>query len=341
MRDVATRAGVSVKTVSNVVNGYPFVAEQTRSRVRQAIDALGYLPNSSARALRVGQSKIIALAVPELHVPYFAELAHHVVQAADAVGLTVLVDETGADLARERLAARGLRGQLIDGLVFSPLSLQDAEIRVFAGRLPIVLVGERTGPDVADTVRIDNVAAADDATSHLLDTGRRRVAVLGAQASPHGRTAHLREQGWARAHLRRGLRADPALTVELEHWHRHDGAVGVRRLLADSERPDALLCLNDTLALGALAELRHSGVRVPEEMAVIGFDDIEESRYAVPALTTVASDGALLARTVVDLLMRRIADHAVGPVQQVTIPHQLVIRKSSDLPGAQAPASAW
>ncbi len=329
MKDVAARAGVSVKTVSNVVNGYPFIADDTRSRVRAAIEALGYLPNATARTLRVGRSEIIALAVPELQVPYFAELAHHVVQAADTLGLTVLVDETGADPARERLAAQGLRGQIIDGLVFSPLSLDDAQIATYAARLPIVLLGERTAPGVADIVRIDNVAAADDATSYLLDTGRRRIGVLGTQSIAHGRTAQLRQDGWARAHRRRGLEPDPTLTVELSAWHRAEGAAGARALLARADRPDALLCLNDTLALGALAELRQAGLRVPDDIAVVGFDDIEESRFAVPPLTTVATDGALLARTAVQLLVERIADPTGQPPRQVTIPHQLVKREST------------
>ena len=138
-------AGVSVKTVSNVVNDYPFVRPTTRAKVQQAIDALGYRPNMTARNLRSGRSGVIALAVPEVNAPYFAELAHHVVGAAMNRGWTVLVDETGQthDRAlrdRERSAASGIRGQLIDGVILSPLALDEADLARY-GSVPLVLLG--------------------------------------------------------------------------------------------------------------------------------------------------------------------------------------------------------
>lgn len=329
MRDVADRAGVSVKTVSNVVNDYPHVAAQTRDRVRRAIDDLSYVPNSSARSLRNGRSGIIALAVPELNVPYFAELAHNVVRAAREVGLTVLVDETGADPERERMVASGLRGQLIDGVVLNPLALGDAELARYTGRVPTVLIGERVDAGPADHVGIDNEQAAAEVTGHLLDSGRRRVAVVGVQRSPNGRTGHLRRVGWARAHLDRGLVPDPDLEVELTDWHRSDGADAARRVVESIPRPDALFCLNDTLALGALLALRRAGVSVPDDVAVAGFDDTEESRCCSPSLTTVAADGALLAREAVRLLCERIAGSAPQGSRRVVVGHRLLVREST------------
>ena len=125
MKHVAERAGVSIKTVSNVVNGAEHVTPQTRTRVQQAIDELGFVPNATARSLRLGRSGVVALALPELRAPYFAELAHHVVRAARSRGWTILVDETRGELHQERIAVSGIRPQLIDGLIFSPLAAYD------------------------------------------------------------------------------------------------------------------------------------------------------------------------------------------------------------------------
>src|SRR5215203_2125242 len=164
LKDVAVLAGVSVKTVSNVVNDYPHIRPATRQRVEEAIARLGYRPNLVARTLARGQSGVVALAVPELDAPYFAELAHHMVREAVARGWTVLVDETGqihesSLLERERSAASGIRDHLIDGVILNPLALDDVDISRY-GSVPLVLLGERLGSEQADHVAIDNRAAA-------------------------------------------------------------------------------------------------------------------------------------------------------------------------------------
>src|SRR6185312_8720233 len=179
LKDVAARAGVSVKTVSNVVNGYEHVTPGTRKKVEEALGELGYVPNLAARGLRNGRSGGLALALPELHAPYFAEIAHHVVRAAAERGWTVLVDETEGRLDRERQVAAGIRAHLIDGLILSPLALTAADLDRRAEGVPMVLLGERVRHDVADRVAVDNVRAARDATAHLLDLGRRRIAAIG------------------------------------------------------------------------------------------------------------------------------------------------------------------
>jgi DNA-binding LacI/PurR family transcriptional regulator len=333
LKDVAERAGVSVKTVSNVVNGYEHVRPDTRARVLEAITELDYRPNISARNLRRGRTGIIALAVPELDIPYFAELARHVVTAAARHDWTVLIDQTNGDREQERLVAGGIRDHLIDGLIFSPLALTGADLSPGASpdvaATPMVLLGERVDHGPADHVAIDNVAAARDATAHLIALGRRRIAAIGAQHTAEAATARLRLAGWSAALGDAGLPADPALIAPAPSWHRADGATAVRELLAREPRPDAVLCFNDTLALGAIRALHDAGLKVPEDVAVAGFDDIEDGRYSIPTLTTVAPDKADLARVAVDLLAARVAGGDADPPREQTVPHRLIIREST------------
>jgi DNA-binding LacI/PurR family transcriptional regulator len=332
LKDVAERAGVSVKTVSNVVNGYEHVRPDTRARVLEAISALDYRPNISARNLRRGRTGIIALAVPELDIPYFAELARHVVSAAARHDWTVLIDQTNGDREQERLVAGGIRDHLIDGLIFSPLALTGADLSAGPQGTPMVLLGERVDHGPADHVAIDNVAAARDATAHLISFGRRRIAAVGAQHTAEAATARLRLAGYSAALADAGLDADPVLVAPAPEWHRADGAAAVGDLLARGVRPDAVLCFNDTLALGAIRALHDAGLRVPADVLVAGFDDIEDGRYSIPTLTTVAPDKSELARVAVDLLAARIAGGEPQPPREETVAHRLIVRESTSAP---------
>ncbi|MEV0942529.1 LacI family DNA-binding transcriptional regulator [Micromonospora wenchangensis] len=327
LKDVAERAGVSVKTVSNVVNGYQHVRPDTRARVEAAIAELRYRPNLSARNLRKGRTGVIALAVPELDVPYFAELARHVVAAAADHGWTVLIDQTGGGREREKVAAAGIGDHMIDGLIFSPLSLSADDL--VGLELPMVLLGERTDHGRADHVMIDNVTAAREMTAHLIGTGRRRVAAVGAQHTPEGAGARLRLAGYTAALADANIGYDERLVAATPAWHRADGAAALRHLLASGARPDAVFCFSDTLALGALRALHETGLRVPADVAVAGFDDIEDGRFSVPTLTTVSPDKERIARLAVDLLAGRLAGERDAPAREVTAPHRLAFREST------------
>jgi DNA-binding LacI/PurR family transcriptional regulator len=333
LRDVAERAGVSIKTVSNVVNGYVHVAPQTRDRVKVAIAELGYRPNLSARSLRGGRSGIIGLAIPELGVPYFAELAQCMVQAADARGFTVLIDQTEGDQERERLVLRGIRPHLIDGLIFSPLALGSADLAPRADQTPMVLLGERVTEGAVDHVMIDNVAAAAEAVQHLAAGGRRQIAAIGAQHGARGRTAHVRLTGYRHGLEQAGLAYRPDLVADAEAFHRADGATAMARLLDRDRRdwPDAVFAFNDLLALGALRACYERGVRVPGDVAIAGFDDVDDGRYSIPSLTTVSPDKDQIAQVAVDCLLSRLAGEASAPPRHVTARHRLVIRESSGL----------
>ena len=330
IKDVAAYAGVSPKTVSNVLNDYEHVSEHTRAAVREAIDALGYRVNIAGRQLRRGRTGMIALVVPELDVAYFAELARHVMVRADRHGSTVLIHETGGRRERERAALHGFDAQFTDGVILSPLALLPHDVADRDHRLPLVLLGERTAPGDIDHVGIDNVAAAREATAHLLARGRRRIAVVGGALRGRQGTDRLRTQGYREALRAAGVPFSPDLVVPVPAFHWRDGARAAAALLARPEPPDALLCLNDHLALGALRALHELGRRVPEELDVVGFDDIEASRYSIPTLTTVALDKQEIAHAAVDLLTARIDRPEEGgpPVEHVAA-HRLVVRESS------------
>ncbi|RCK69480.1 LacI family transcriptional regulator [Desertihabitans brevis] len=326
LKDVAARAGVSVKTASNVINNYPHITPATRARVEQAIRELHYRPNLSARQLKHGKAGFLALAVPAMESPYFAELAALVSAEATRLGYLMLLDTTGADAAAERLVLDGVRTHLIDGVVFSPLALSADEIADRADQLPMVLLGERAIPPGYDHVAVDSVAAARSVTEHLVSLGRRRVAAIGRE-SVRG-TASVRLDGYQQALAAAGLPVDPGLVRGVAQYGREDGRRAMHELLALPERPDAVFCFNDLMAVGALRACAEAGVRVPEEVAVAGFDDIAEGRYTTPTLTTVAADLEVLAREALRLLIARIEDAADGP-ESVQVPWALQVREST------------
>jgi DNA-binding LacI/PurR family transcriptional regulator len=328
MRDVARRAGVSPKTVSNVMNGYPYIREETRTRVLAAIDALGYQMNISARNLKSGRTGIIGLAVPELSLPYFGQLADEVIVAADEHGLTVMIEQTGADRDRELTVLSRPRGHLVDGLLYSPLGLGQEDIGQLTTSTPMVLLGERIFHSPVDHVMIDNVPGTKAAVEHLLALGRRRIAVLGVHPGEKVGTAAIRYGAYADALTEHGLPVPAELAFPAGRWHRSTGAEATERLLASGLEFDAVLGLNDTLAMGALRVLSQHGIRVPDDVAVAGFDNIDEASYSTPSLTTVDPGRSQIARTAVDLLVRRMAGDD-SEHREIVAPYELHTREST------------
>ncbi|MEV0096318.1 LacI family DNA-binding transcriptional regulator [Streptomyces sp. NPDC050738] len=336
LKDVAERAGVSIKTVSNVVRGEIKVADRTRERVLRAIAELDYQPNASARHLRTGRSGIIALAVPELVSPYFAELAAQVIAAAKKRGCTVLIEDTGGDPAEELRIACGLSDPLIDGVLLSPLRLDEQVLGARKQRVPLVLLGEQSYEIPADHVLIDNAAAAREVTEHLLALGRRRLAVIGQPSGLAHATTVQRMHGFLAALHAAGVPHDPRLAPDTREFTRSAGAAAMRTLLALEDPPDAVFCFNDLLAAGALRSAYDQGVRVPQDLAVAGFDDVEESRYGTPSLTTIAPDKRGIAELAVDALMRRIEAGVAGttpPHARHLVGYELVVRESTRAEG--------
>jgi DNA-binding LacI/PurR family transcriptional regulator len=326
LKDVAALAGVSVKTVSNVVNGYAFVKPDNRRRVEEALVATGYRPNLGARNLRRGRTGFIALVVPELSVPYFAELSGLVIEAAQGHDWNVLIEQTQGTRDRERSTLASLGPHMIDGAVVSPEALEAEDFADWAAGIPLVMLGEHSVELPLDHVAIDNVLAARTAVDHLIGMGRRRIAAIGQH--PRRGTAAQRLAGYRAALTAAGLPQPDDLVVPALNYHRRDGAEAMAHLLDLPERPDAVFCFNDLLAIGALRTIAQRGLRVPEDIAVVGFDNTEESAYSVPSLTTIAPDKAAVASEAVDLIRRRVSGEQFPP-QDLQTPFALEIRQST------------
>ncbi|WP_336631373.1 MULTISPECIES: LacI family DNA-binding transcriptional regulator [unclassified Microbacterium] len=331
LHDVAQLAGVSIKTVSNVVNDYPHVRPATRERVQAAIDQLGYRPNLSARSLRSGRSGVIGLVLPELSLSYFAELADAVITQAESHGLVVIIERTGADRDRELAVLTSPRMRMTDGVIFSPLGMGQDDAGLLAVDFPLVLLGERIFGGPVDHVTMRNIEAARAATEFLLAAGRRRIALIGAHPDESLGSAALRLKGYEEALTAAGVSLDPALVRPTTLWHRSNGAEAARALIESGAAFDAVFGLNDALALGAMRVLQESGRRIPEDVAVIGFDNIEEAQYAVPSLTTVDPGREQIAQRAVDLLVQRIGSDSSRPADpsHETVAFQVMIRESA------------
>ncbi len=338
MKDVAALAGVSAKTVSNVVTGAFTVSEDTRTRVEQAMRQLDFVPNLSARGMRTGRSGTIALALPDLATAYSAELVHSIVAAAHQRGLAVLVEETALAPEREGELLARARTRLVDGLILNPVRLEDSAIRDADRLPPLVVIGE-VEQNLADHVRIDSRSAAADVTRHVLARGARRIAVIGGDDDPALATAtsRLRLQGVHDALREAGIAPDPVLEANRLPWSMASGAKAMRTLLQRRIAFDAVIAFTDSLAFGALSTLAEHGIRVPDDVLLAGFDDVELSAFTAPSLTTVAFERDALADAALSLLTSRMDDRTAPP-HGITLPHELRERGStSRTPGGHRP----
>jgi DNA-binding LacI/PurR family transcriptional regulator len=327
LRDVAALAGVSVKTVSNVVNGYAFVKPENRRRVEEALSATGYRPNLGARNLRRGRTGFLALMVPELGIPYFGELAALIITAAHAREWNVLIEQTRGTRDQERSTLASLGPHLIDGAILSPEALHADDLSAHDPGVPMVMLGEHALDVAIDRVAIDNVGAARTAVTHLVELGRRRIACIGD--NPRRGTATLRLQGYRDALTAAGLPHADELVAPAAQYHRRDGAQAMRALLDLPEPPDAVFCFNDLLAVGALRAAAERGCRVPADLAVVGFDGSEEGAYTTPTLTTVAPDKAAIAEGAVERINARIGGDGGEGVREIVPRFTLEVREST------------
>lgn len=328
LRDVAALARVSIRTVSNVVNGYAAVAPATREKVEAAVAELGYRPNLLARSLKQGRSRIAALVVPDLRNPYFAELTSTFVDEGGRRGYTVMVEQTAGDRDLEIAAVQRVTENLqFDGMFISPQLVPANDVYAMRGERPIVLLGEDTHP-LLDHVLIDNETAAWEATNHLLGLGRRRIVAVGATPRPTHNTSRVRYAGFRRALVEAGVPDDGGDFVSVTRFTRASGAAAMAEILERDLRPDGIFCFSDVLAVGLLSYADAHGVRIPDDVAVVGFDDVDESSYATVPLTTVGPDRRWIASRAFDLLLERL-DGSSDPARREFGPWELRIRQST------------
>lgn len=326
LADVAKHVGVSARTVSRVVNGEGGCTETTRARIVAAIDELGYRPNLMARALIKRKSDTIGLINLEMLDPFFPEFAEGVERAAAEIGRTMFVGSSGGDRDRQNKMLSSFLGHQVDGAIVYPAADSVNDLARFARNgLPIVTVNtELDAPGISSvTAEIENGAAL--AVTHLLDSGRRRIALLIEAKAETAPRKSRRMTGYQAALQSAELQPDEyVLAVENSFAGGRDGA---RRALALPDRPDAIFAYNDVIAVGALQHCLAHGVRVPDDLAIVGFDDITICEVMTPALSSVRIDRDLLGRCAVDAL-RQLAD--TGVAESKRLPVELVVRDSSD-----------
>ena len=281
-----------------------------------------------ARATRTG---LVALAVPHLEEPYFAELSSRLVRGAEARGLAVLIVQTEGEHSREIDVANGHGLPDIDGLIHIPRSLTVADLTRRTSPGPLVLLGEHIQVSPFTHITIDNCGAAKTATAHLIEAGCRRIAFIGRRDARPSDAADRRHAGYLEALEAAGIPADPALTAQVDAFTAEEGERVAADMAAAVADLDGIVCSNDSVALGALAALAARGRRVPQDIAVIGIDDIRAARFSVPALSSVAPDHDQLVDATFTELERQLSA-PIGanlPVRHITIPARLVKRAST------------
>jgi DNA-binding LacI/PurR family transcriptional regulator len=330
LQDVAEHAGVSMKTVSNVVHQHPHVSNAMRERVQKAIDELGYRPNALGRRLATGRTGLLALAFADVRLPYFSELANLVSRAAAAStpAYRLLLEETEGTLEGERAVLSASEAGLVDGILFQPAQISSREITERHGDLPMVLLGEGPAPLSIDRVMVDNVAGAAAATRHLVALGRRRIGFLGHEAQALSSTSRLRIVGYQEGLEQSGLSADPALLIASDEITPAASAASLGAALDGGLDVDGIVCRDDLAAIGALRALQERGVRIPDDVAIVGWDNISFTETTFPSITSIAPDVDSLARVALEMLAERIAGFD-GLGRHRLVDYELVVRESA------------
>lgn len=330
MGDVAQRAGVSKQTVSNVVNGRTDrVGAETIDRVTGVIDELGYRLNQSARSLRKGRTGIVGLGVPVLASEYYGELAERLSRGFASHGIRLVTENTGGAMTAELESLAASHLETYDGFILAVAASESADLDRIPPSKPIVLLGERALATRFDRVLMDNVGGARTATGHLLDRGARAVVALGGAVTGSASVQTLRTQGYIEAHRECGLEPPPGLIVNTD-LGAADGFRAVTELIENRVAFDAVFALTDAGALGALRALADRGIRVPDDVQVVGFDNVRAGEYAVPRLSTVEPGNDDMAREIVDIMLARLRSSAApGEPHRRVVPARLIVREST------------
>jgi LacI family transcriptional regulator len=330
VKDVAAHAGVSIGTVSNVLNRPERVAEETRNRVRLAIAALGFVRNEPARQLRAGRSRTIGLLVLDAANPFFADLSRGAEEAASAAGLAVILCNSGQDAAKEASYLNLMAEQRVQGILLTPVDADPSRLaRLVERGMRVVLLDRRADGDGMCSVSVDDVRGGELAVSHLLDVGRERIAFIGGPTT----IAQVKDRrsGARNALAQAGRDPDSLVCLDTTSMTVAAGREAGERLAGypPTRRPTAAFCANDLIALGLLQELIRQGLQVPGDVAIVGYDDIEFAAAAAVPLTSVRQPRHLLGKTAADLLLEETRDPVGHVHRQIEFEPDLVVRAST------------
>lgn len=323
--DVARAAGVSTSTVSHVLNGTRYVSDDTKQRVHLAVEQLRYRPNSLARGLVRQETQTIALIVADNVNPFFAELARAVEDYGFETGYNVILCNSDRNTSKELAYLDMLISKRVDGIVYTTMSTHLDQLHMLLdNKIPFVTF-EREYEQV-DAILLDNVEAGYTATKHLLDLGHRRIACI---CGPDAQTrSNARMLGYEKALTEAGIDLNPDL-IQAGTWTSPSGQQCTKNLFELPSPPTAIFAGNDMMAIGALTFLHEWGVRVPEDVSVVGFDNIALSAYACPPLTTIATPIAEVGQRLCQLLLDRISGQLPPEPQRVIVRSNLVLRQST------------
>ncbi len=327
IRDVALHAGVSITTVSHVLNDTRHVSEQGRERVQAAIRALGYVPSAVARSLKSNTTSTLGMLIPNSSNPYFAEIVRIVEDRCFAAGYTLILCNTDDEPHRQSVYIKVLAERRIDGLIVVSTGDDDSLVTQLRGiRLPIVLVDREIADPTCDLVETAHMQGGLLAVRHLLSLGHRQIACIGGPAGVM--PSEQRIEGWRMALAESG--AAPGATTLL--WRggftSQGGYEAMHAILRTDQPPSAVFACNDLMAIGALRAAHETGVRVPDELSIVGFDDIELSGYTSPPLTTVAQPKDHIGALAVDMLLERVSQRRHEP-RKVVLQPELRVRAST------------
>jgi LacI family transcriptional regulator, galactose operon repressor len=327
LRDVALEAGVSIKTVSRVVNGEPAVNEATAARVAGVVERLGYRPNELARSLKGQRSRTIGLVVADVSNPFMATCAQAIEAVAREHGHALILCDSHADLRMEGDYIGLLTQRQVDGLIIVPARGRDVHLKAEQlASLPVVALDRPAEGVETDTVLVRNRAGAREATEHLIWHGHERIAFIGDEH--HFYTAHKRLEGYKEALKAANLEA----LYRLDAHSIEAGEEATKGFLDGPDRPTALFAANILTALGALRATEHLGLRVPEDVALIGFDDFELAPVLRPRFTLVHQPTAELGRRAAGMLFDRLDGRAPPEPRRLILPTELVVRESCGCP---------
>lgn len=327
VKDVAREAGVSVATVSRVLNDDPVVAEPTRMKVLAAIETLGYRPNLLGRSLRTLKASRILVILPTIANPFYSRIVSSMEEAAQSRDYSLMICATGSEIEKERRYLEMLQTRLADGVIFLTTELPVKELATLAAKYPVVQCSEYIESVKTPLVGIDNRRAAYDAGKYLAGLGHRRIAFIGsARAYP---SAAARFEGF-----RTALEEDeiplPEDYIRLANYSYRSGAEAMEQLLALERPPTAVFAISDSMAIGAVRQAAQSGVRVGERLSVMGFDDTAVARVFIPSLTTVSQPRAEIGRIAMELMHESIRRPAkTGAIRRVLLDHRIVEREST------------
>lgn len=324
--EIARKAGVSTATVSRVLNGLPSVKASTRARVEAVISHEGYTVNRLARNLSTGESRLLLIMVPDFGNPFYAEIVKGIDSVARRHGYYLLLCDTGANLAAERTYFDMLRTRLADGAIsLDPDSTQRA-LAAETSKLQWVACCEFDPKGPVPYVGIDNAKAARDAVKFLIERGRRKIAFI--NSDERFLYARQRREGYLAGLNEAGLAPYEGAITQIDGLSFDDGRRVAKQLLAAPTRPDAIFAVSDTLAIGAMQAIHEAGLRVPQDIAIVGFDNVPFASMVQPGLTTIAQPMFRLGENAAKLLLERVRAPNTPPVGTL-LEHELVIRGSA------------